>query len=152
MMSLVIRQETEVFLLAAVHGACLSVLYDLLRALRRTICHGNLILAAEDFLFWLTAACLTFCFAFWKTDGIIRGYMAAGIILGVILYQMMVSRFVVHGCGRLFGSVKILLGFIWKILSVPTEKLWRKWKKSVVFARKKSYNRRTRKQRTRKRG
>lgn len=91
MISPVIRQEASVFLQAVLHGAFLTVLYDLFRILRRVIRHGPAAVSAEDFLYWLMAGFFTFCFAFEKTDGIVRGYTALGIILGSVLYHEMLS-------------------------------------------------------------
>lgn len=92
MMSTVIRQEASVFLQAVLHGAFLTVCYDLLRILRRVIRHSPAVISAEDFLYWLSAGFFTFCFAFERTDGIVRGYTALGIVLGSVLYHEICSE------------------------------------------------------------
>ena len=83
MMSSVIRQEIWLFLLSVLHGASLALFYDLFRSLRRAIPHGIVLLSLEDFFFWMTAGFLTFCLVFSGTDGVIRGYVAAGIFLAL---------------------------------------------------------------------
>lgn len=148
MMSQVIRQETTVFFLAVFHGIGLIFVYDLLRAFRRVFRHGNAAVSVEDFLFWILAAFLTFCFAFLKTDGIIRGYAAVGILLGAVLYHVSVSRYIVSGVCVFFRGIRMLVRGIRKILSKPVEKIWRKWKKAVVFAGKKAYNEKNRREET----
>lgn len=140
MMSEVIRQETAVFLLSVLHGICMTFLYDLLRALRRAFVHGLVLLSLEDFLFWIVAAFCTFCLAFLKTDGVIRGYVAVGIVLGAILYHFSVSALVVRGISGLLKLMKRLVLLIWHTLSKPVKKIWQIWKKMIEFVRKKAYN------------
>lgn len=110
MMSHVIQQETAVFLLSVVHGALLTLIYDFFRALRRVFCHSAAAVAAEDFFFWLAAAFLTFCLAFLKTDGVIRGYVAVGIVLGAVVYHAGPGKFVLRGLCFLFRAVRKIFG------------------------------------------
>lgn len=147
-MSRVIQQETIVFLVSVLHGAGLTFFYDLLRALRRAFRHNLVVLSAEDFLFWVMAGFLTFCLAFLKTDGIIRGYVAVGIALGAVLYHAAFSRWVVGGVAGILKWIRRLAVRLWRILSKPAEKIWAKWKKVVVFARKKAYNKFIRRENT----
>lgn len=140
MMSGVIRQETMVFLLSVLHGVTLAFGYDLLRAARRAFPHGLVAVSAEDFLFWLVAGFLTFVLTFLKTDGVIRGYVVVGIGLGVVLYHDTVSALVVKGISGLLTLLKRIWGLVWSFLSKPFKKIWRKWKKMIVFAQKKAYN------------
>ena len=111
MMSHVIQQETAVFLLSVVHGALLTLVYDFFRALRRVFCHSAAAVAAEDFIFWM-AAFLTFCLAFLKTDGVIRGYVAVGIVLGAVVYHVGPGKFVLRGMCFLLRVAKRLGGLI----------------------------------------
>lgn len=111
-MSAVIQKETLVFLLSVLHGAGLTLLYDVLRALRRAVPHGTAAVSAEDFLYWLTAGFLTFCLAFSETGGVIRGYVAVGIALGAVLYHQTVSAGIVRGLAELFGLLGRAVRFL----------------------------------------
>lgn len=139
-MSQVIQQELEVFLLSVLHGIVLIFVYDLLRAARRAFPHNLTAISVEDFLFWIMAGFLTFCLAFLKTDGVIRGYVAAGIVLGAVFYHASFSTFVVKYVSNLLYLFKRSVHLIWKILSVPVKKAWRATKKGIVFIGKKGYN------------
>lgn len=151
MMSRVIQQETQVFLLAVLFGGGLTVLYDLLRVLRRVFPHGLTAVSIEDFLFWMTAAFCTFCFAFSQTAGVIRGYVAVGMALGACLYHFAASSFVVAGLAGLLRWFRTVLGLVFlpikKAVSAvgragmfPARIFCRKWKKGIEIARKKRYN------------
>lgn len=122
MMSAVIHQETVIFLMAVLHGIGLTALYDLLRALRRAVPHGVAAVSCEDFLFWITAGFLTFCFAFRYTDGVIRAYVSAGIALGAVLYHFTVSTVVLKAVAWLFRKIRRFL------------------KKTIEFKKKRRYN------------
>ncbi|MCD7820307.1 MAG: spore cortex biosynthesis protein YabQ [Lachnospiraceae bacterium] len=139
-MSSVIRQETAVFLISILHGAALTFLYDFLRALRRCISHGLAALSLEDFLFWLLAGFLTFYLTFRETDGIIRGYVAVGILLGFFLYHLLLSCTVVALLTGLFRLLGRIVGLPCRILSTAVKKTCIFCKKRIEFARKSVYN------------
>lgn len=140
MMSEVIRQETAVFLLSVLHGIAMVLLYDLIRAVRRAFFHKMAAVAMEDLLFWITAGFLTFCFAFQNTDGVIRGYMAVGIGLGVLLYHVTISNEIVRCISQILCMEKRAASAVGHTLSKPVKKIWQIWKKMIEFARKKGYN------------
>ncbi|MCC8045329.1 MAG: spore cortex biosynthesis protein YabQ [Clostridiales bacterium] len=139
-MSSVIRQETAVFLIFIFHGALLTLLYDVLRALRRICRHNLLVLSFEDFLYWLLAGFLTFWLSFRETSGVLRGYAAAGIFLGFLLYHLTVSRFVVRFLSALFRLPAAAFAFLWRMLSNPVKIFCKKCKKRIEFTRKRGYN------------
>ncbi len=140
MMSDVIHQETVVFLLSVLHGAGLTFGYDVLRSLRRAFRHSMAAVSVEDFLFWLSAGFLTFCLAFFRTDGVIRGYVAAGMAIGAVLYHYTLSSVVVRVLsGLLRGGGKIFL-MVFRVLAKPVQKFCSVLKKIIEFVRKRGYN------------
>lgn len=140
MMSEVIRQETIVFLLSVLHGAFLTLCYDLILALRRAFAHRPAAVSAEDFLFWIAAGFLTFCFAFFRTEGVIRGYVAVGIAIGAVLYHFSVSSLVVLLFSRLFLLIKRICCMILRSLLLPLKKTCRFWQKTIEIVGKNGYN------------
>lgn len=140
MISEVITQETAVFLLSALHGILVAALYDLIRALRRVFLHGTGMIALEDLLFWLTAGFWTFCFLFQNTDGVIRGYIAAGFLLGAVLYHVTISDLAVRLAAAVLLIEKKAVMAVIHTLSKPVKKIWQIWKKMIEFAQKKGYN------------
>lgn len=140
MMSEVIRQETIIFLFSVLHGTAMALLYDLIRAVRRAFQHKSAAVSMEDFLFWLTAGFLTFCFAFQNTDGVIRGYMAVGIGLGALWYHVTFSNRIVRYISWILCMEKRAAAAVVDTLSKPVKKIWQIWKKMIEFARKKGYN------------
>ncbi|MCD7882782.1 MAG: spore cortex biosynthesis protein YabQ [Lachnospiraceae bacterium] len=141
-MSSVIRQETAVFFIFIFHGALLTLLYDVLRALRRSFRHHLLVLSAEDFLYWLLAGFLTFWLSFRETSGALRGYAAVGIFLGFLLYHLTVSRLVVGLLSAVFRLPVTAAAFLRRILSIPVKKICKNCKKRIEFTQKRGYNKR----------
>ncbi|MCD8396394.1 MAG: spore cortex biosynthesis protein YabQ [Lachnospiraceae bacterium] len=123
-MSGVIRRETAVFLISVLHGAALTFLYDLLRALRRSFRHSLPVLSAEDFLFWLLAGALTFCLAFRETDGVIRDYVAAGILIGFLLYHFTISACAVRILSGVFTLMYRAVSFPLRVFSTVFRKIF----------------------------
>ncbi len=140
MMSEVIRQETAVFLLSVLHGAGLTFVYDLIRALRRAVGHSLTAVSAEDLLFWIAAGFSTFCFVFFRTDGVIRGYVAVGIALGAILYHFSISDPLLGVFSRIFVSIKRMICLVLRFLSWPVKKCCHFWQKTIEIVKKNGYN------------
>ncbi|MCD7954802.1 MAG: spore cortex biosynthesis protein YabQ [Lachnospiraceae bacterium] len=139
-MSSVIRQETAVFFIFILHGVMLTLLYDVLRVLRRSYRHHLLVLSLEDFLFWLLAGFLTFWLSSQETNGVLRSYAAVGIFLGFLLYHLTVSQLVVRLLTSLFRLPAAAAALLWRMLSIPVKKICKNHKKRIEFTRKRGYN------------
>lgn len=139
-MSGVIRQETAVFFVSVFHGIFLTFFYDIFRSLRRAFAHNLIAISMEDFLYWIVAGFLTFCLAFLKTDGVIRGYVAVGIGLGAVFYHYSVSSVTIKILSEGLKLLKKLWKFLWKWLTKPVRKTRDICKKTIEFARKSGYN------------
>lgn len=85
--------ELLLFARAVWYGACLLLLYDVLRILRRTIHHGPVWTAVEDILYWVFCAVWLFSRFYQENDGILRAYFFAGIFLGALACRASISRF-----------------------------------------------------------
>ncbi|MCD7832395.1 MAG: spore cortex biosynthesis protein YabQ [Lachnospiraceae bacterium] len=146
-MSGVIRREAAIFLISVLHGAALTLLYDFLRALRRSFRHSLPVLSIEDFLFWLFAGFLTFYLTFRETGGVIRGYVAAGMGIGILLYHFSVSPKVVQLLSSLFSLLYQAVTYPLRVLLTVARKIAGFFckinKKRIEFTRKRVYNRRT---------
>lgn len=122
MISPTIRQETVIFLLAALHGIFLALWYDVLRGLRSAVPHDGFAVSIEDFFYWIIAGFLTFLMAFSVSEGVLRGYAAAAMALGALLYLETVSVRCKSLAARFFCFFYFLLrkaaglraGFCWQ--------------------------------------
>lgn len=112
------EQQVILFLYFAGFGFSSRLLYDLLRALRREIKHANTMVMIEDVLF-CAAGCIG-CYSIFlrKNNGALRAYGFIGILLGVVLYDLTVGKWMLKG---------FRTGF--KIILAPTRWLLSKCKK-----------------------
>lgn len=84
------------------------MVYDFLRALRKTGFNSFFAVFVGDVLFWVFSAFVTFIFLMARTYGEIRGYVMAGEIVGFLLFRITFSRV-------FFVVLKIILNAIKKI-------------------------------------
>ena len=82
-MSMQIRYEAWLLLLSLLVGGWLMLVYDLFRVLRLMVKHSSFVRGIEDFLFWIFAG----------VDGGLRLYAIVGVLVGMSLYDRIVSRF-----------------------------------------------------------
>lgn len=77
--------------------------------LRSAVPHDGFAVSIEDFFYWIIAGFLTFLMAFSVSEGVLRGYAAAAMALGALLYLETVSRVVQKLAARFFCFLYFLL-------------------------------------------
>ncbi len=90
-MEISIAVQTLVFLKSILLGTALGVIYDVLRAARRTARAGVGATAAYDALFWMILLPALFVFVLTAANGEGRGYILLGMTLGGALYFLTLS-------------------------------------------------------------
>ena len=91
-MELTFAQQSFAFLASLVMGACLGVLYGLLRFFRFAFAPGRAVVTVLDVLFMLVWALLVFFFSLAFLSGYIRLYVFAGSFLGFLAYRLTAGR------------------------------------------------------------
>lgn len=135
-----IFRETDILLSAMATGALLFFVYDILRILRRILPHGAIWIAAEDVLFWLGSAVVIFAMLYREADGSLRAFSIGGVVVGMLLYACLLSRFVVRG--SVFVLEKLLYvvfrPFVWLVrrLKRPFRAAGKKYAKASRFLKK----------------
>ncbi len=124
-MSFIIMEELMLFLHALLAGVGLLILYDILRILRRIIPHGGLLVAAEDILYWIFNALFIFYMMYRENSGAVRGYVIAGIVIGMLGYNLTLSPYLVDGISKLLNMVIRGIRKIIKTVLRPFCFLWR---------------------------
>lgn len=92
-MSQNIRMEVELICLSIITGVGLMAAYDVLRIFRLLVRHGWLWTGVEDFFYWLGAGMATFYLLYRENDGSIRWYVIVTVLLTMIAYNRICSRF-----------------------------------------------------------
>lgn len=94
-------------------GMSLMLLYDILRVARIMLPHHGFLLGVEDVLYWLMVSASAFFMLYRQNDGIIRWYAVAAIALGMMLFNICISRYVVPFIGKI---LRWPVDFIGKVL------------------------------------
>lgn len=106
-----ISNQITTLLIFAVTGVIIGILFDFFRIQRKIIKTFDFVTYIQDILFWLFSG-ITVIFSITKfTNGELRSYMVFGIVLGIIIYFSIFSKFVIK------ISVSIIQ-FLLKILSI----------------------------------
>lgn len=108
------------------------ILYDMFRIFRLVIYHKSFWIAIEDILYWIYCAIGMFVLMYMRNDGSIRWFSIAGSGLGMILYNVLVSKYTVPMLGKalykLFHTLLLPVNFILKIMKSVTKILEKKCK------------------------
>ena len=87
--------EIYIFLLFILTGMSIGILFDIFRILRKSFKTIDFITYIQDFLFWLLAGAILLYSIFSFNNGELRGYIFIGVILGIILYMLILSKYFV---------------------------------------------------------
>ena len=91
-MSMTIRYELQLLAASLTVGICLMMVYDGLRLFRTLVPHGDFWTGIEDAVYWAGSSITTFLLLFRQNDGILRWYAIAGVLMGMLVYNLTVSR------------------------------------------------------------
>ena len=72
-------------------GAALLLCYSCLLILRRLLPHSRLGVMAEDLIYWLFAGCFLSVRLYDKNQGILRLFLAAGLLLGAFAAKKLIE-------------------------------------------------------------
>ncbi len=99
-------------LVFAITGIAIGILFDVFRILRKSFKTTDWITYIQDILFWILAGAIILFSIFQFNNGEIRSYVFLGIILGVILYMLTISKFIIR-------SSVFIIKWLKKIISYP---------------------------------
>lgn len=124
-MGKLVTWEFQYFLQCFIWGVWMMILYDMLRIFRLVLYHKTLWIAIEDILYWIYCAIGMFVVMYMWNDGNIRWFSIAGAGMGMILYNVLVSRYTVPIIGKaIYKLIQFLFApiiFIYKKMKSVTK-------------------------------
>ena len=102
--------QITAFLYSLLLGAALCLLYDIIRATRKSGADSFLAVFAGDILFWAISAVVVFIFLVAVTNGEIRGYVLFSAAAGFLIYRFTAGR-------PVFFLLCLVFSFLSKIFS-----------------------------------
>lgn len=134
-MSAVIGFEVNLFLVSILWGAIIHIFYDVLRIVRRIIKHGYLAVALEDLVYWIICGVLIFRMMYNNNNGVVRGFIIAGVVLGMVIYRISISGLVVKYVSLVINRVITLFLKVFRVVMKPFRFLLKKTGRLLRFVR-----------------
>ena len=104
-------------LIFAIIGIIIAILFDMFRILRKTFKTPDFITYIEDFLFWILVGIILLFSIFNFNNGEIRSYVFIGLILGITLYIVTISKYFIKISVIILDFLKNILYFPFKIIN-----------------------------------
>lgn len=117
-------------------GIIIGVFFDFFRILRRSFKTSDIITYIEDILFWILTGVFLLFVLFKINNGQIRFYNVIGLIIGVILYMIFVSKIFINISVKIILILKNIIKKITNVLLYPIRiiiKLLKKILKPISF-------------------
>lgn len=118
-MSTFFNSQIGIFLIYLIAGVLICLLYDIFRALRKTVKTPDLVTYIEDTIFWILVAIFLIYLIFVLNSGEIRFFMFIAICLGGIVYYFTLSKYFVNISVHILTFVKIIVKKLLSILLIP---------------------------------
>lgn len=135
-MSEAISGELYFFLQAVLTGVILSVVYDLLRIIRRVYTHGCTLVAFEDLCYCFGGALYISYVLMRENNGVIRWFFVLGIFLGMLVYNLTIGHYIVGILSKIINKILNVVKKVLKVVCKPVLFLWKKAKKISKKAKK----------------
>jgi spore cortex biosynthesis protein YabQ len=111
--------QVALFIYTVAIGALTGVLYDVIRLFRRLIRHSHIISNIEDGLYWAMVSIIMFYFMLNQNYGEVRLFSIIGFFMGMGLYFLTISGFVLLILTKVAKFIKNVLTAAFKILIFP---------------------------------
>lgn len=135
-------------LIFIITGIAIGILFDIFRILRKSFRTADWITYIQDILFWILAGSIMLFSIFTFNNGEVRSYVFIGMILGIVIYMLAISRiFIKFSVAIIQFFKKILLypihlieNIVKKIIINPIIFLCNKIKTLLQNTNKKTHN------------
>lgn len=106
-MSANIRYEAQLLFFSVCTGAWLAAAYDCVRFFRMICPHKTWVAGAEDLIYGVYCAVMTFSLLYQQNDGNLRGFCIGGVIFGMAAYEYVVGQNVLKHLQKAVEWIKI---------------------------------------------
>ena len=132
--------QAYLFLIFILNGILIGTVFDVFRILRKSFNTPNFVTYIEDILFWIIAALIIMYSLFVFNNGKFRAYIFIGIFLGIAIYMLFFSKFIVNISVKIISFVKKIISVIYKIVSYPISILYKIIIKPLFLIFTKAFN------------
>ena len=113
------NNQAYIFVMFVINGVLIGILFDVFRILRKSFKTTDIITYIEDITFWILAGIITLYFIFYYNNGEIRFYIFLGIILGIIIYILTISKYIIKLSVTIIKFIKDIINKIIQVIFYP---------------------------------
>lgn len=128
-----IMNQVYLFFIFIANGVLIGILFDFFRILRKSFKTSDIVTYIEDFLFWILTGFSILYFMFVFNNGEIRLFMFLGIAVGITLYMLIFSSFLIKINVTIITSLKKIISKIVGIILIPFKFIKRLFFKPISF-------------------
>ena len=114
-----VGNQIQLFFIFIINGLLIGLLFDFFRILRKAIKTSDFITYIEDVLFWIFTGLIILYSIFTYNNGEIRLFMFIAILIGIIIYMALISKFIISANMLIINTVKKIFSTIFKIIKIP---------------------------------
>ena len=97
-------------------GITIGIVFDIFRILRKSFKTLDFITYIQDFIFWLLTGIILLFSIFTFNDGELRGYIFVGIAIGIILYILVFSKYIIKIVSSVIIFIKNIFSYLIKVI------------------------------------
>lgn len=117
-----ILKQLQILIYFILTGFIIGILFDIFRILRKSFKTIDFITYIQDFIFWILTGLILIFSIFKFNNGELRSYVIIGIIFGLFIYMLTISKFILK-------FFVFIINFIKKIVKIPLKILFNFTKK-----------------------
>lgn len=111
--------QAYLFLIFTVNGILIGFLFDIFRIIRKSFKTTDLMTYIEDIMFWILTG-IIILFSICKfCDGELRGFTIIGIAIGIIIYMLIISTYIIKVSLFIINILKTVLSKIIGVIIYP---------------------------------
>ena len=127
-----ITNQAYLFLIFVIKGVIIGILVEFFRILRKSFKTPDFVTYIEDVIFWILTGLLTLYSIFVFNNGEIRFFMFLGIFIGVALYMLLCSTYIIKFSVFIINKTKKIILKIFNIIAYPIKLIYRILKKVFI--------------------
>ena len=114
-----IVNQAFLFLVFILVGAIIGLLFDFFRILRRSFKTNDIFTYIQDIIFWILTGIIVLIAIFYFSNGEIRFFMFIGLLLGIIFYLLLFSKYIIKISIKIIALIRKILTRTFNILKIP---------------------------------
>lgn len=127
-----ITNQAYLFLIFVINGVIIGILFDFFRILRKSFKTPDFVTYIEDVIFWILTGLLTLYSIFVFNNGEIRFFMFLGIFIGIALYMLLCSTYIIKFSVFIINKTKKIILKIFNIIAYPIKLIYKILKKVFI--------------------